>query len=117
MLWNLLEDKTLCDGFDPERQQYTSRGHLAQLIGFFGHPPKALLDQGQLTTRWFEPDGVFKRQNLIPQGTTLADSVTNMEGEDKRLFLKFVHRMLQWLPENRSTAKELLADPWLHWFP
>jgi hypothetical protein len=56
-LWNLLEDKTLCDGFDPERQQYTSRGHLAQLIGFFGHPPKALLDQGQLTTRWFEPDG------------------------------------------------------------
>lgn len=56
-LWNLLEDKTLCDGFDPERQHYTSRRHLAQLIGFFGHPPKALLDQGQLTTRWFESDG------------------------------------------------------------
>jgi hypothetical protein len=36
-LWNLLEDKTLCDGFDPERQQYTSRRHLAQLIGFIGH--------------------------------------------------------------------------------
>jgi hypothetical protein len=56
-LWNLLEDKTLCDGFDSERQQYTSRGHLAQLIGLIGHPPKTLLDQGQLTTRWFESDG------------------------------------------------------------
>jgi serine/threonine protein kinase len=61
--------------------------------------------------------GVFKCQNLIPQETSLADSVTNTEGEDKRLFLKFISRMLQWLPENRSTAKELLADPWLNWFP
>ena len=61
-IWNLLEDKTLCDGFDPEHQQYSSRAHLAQLIGFIGHPPKALLDQGQLTTRWFSSDGKSHRQ-------------------------------------------------------
>jgi hypothetical protein len=71
-------------------------------------------------TRWLFANtmpGVFKCQNLIPQETSLADSVTNTEGEDKRLFLKFISRMLQWLPENRSTAKELLADHWLNWFP
>jgi serine/threonine-protein kinase SRPK3 len=36
-----------------------------------------------------------------------------MEGEEKALFLKFVRRMLQWLPEDRDTAKELREDPWL----
>jgi serine/threonine protein kinase len=39
-----------------------------------------------------------------------------MGGEDKKLFIEFVRKMLQWLPENRSTAKELLADPWLYRF-
>lgn len=60
--------------------------------------------------------GVFKRQNLIPQGVTLKNSINNMEGEDKRLFVEFISKMLQWLPENRSTAKQLLADPWLYRF-
>ena len=27
--------------------------------------------------------------------------------------MKFVRKMLTWLPEERATAKELLADPWL----
>lgn len=115
MIWDLLEGKKLCDGFDPEYNKYTSRAHLAQLIALCGCPPKELLDRGKLTSRWFESNGVFKRQNLIPQGITLENSI-NMEGEDKKLFIEFVRKMLQWLPENRSTAKELLADPWLNHF-
>jgi len=39
--------------------------------------------------------------------------VSALEGEEKRLFLSFVSKMLQWLPEDRKTAKELLEDPWL----
>jgi hypothetical protein len=38
---------------------------------------------------------------------------TNLEGEDKERFLQFMRRMLQWEPEQGSTAKELLQDPWL----
>ena len=37
-----------------------------------------------------------------------------LSGDDKRNFLRFVARMLEWLPEDRATARELLADPWLH---
>ena len=55
-IWNLLEDKTLCDGFDPKRQKYTRPAHLAQLIGFLGPIPKALLDSGKDTSLWFESD-------------------------------------------------------------
>jgi hypothetical protein len=36
-----------------------------------------------------------------------------MVGEEKALFLNFVKRMLQWLSEDRGTAKELREDPWL----
>lgn len=43
----------------------------------------------------------------------LDDCVTCMTGEEKELFLKFVRKMLQWLPEERRTAKELREDPWL----
>jgi serine/threonine-protein kinase SRPK3 len=30
------------------------------------------------------------------------------------MFMKFLSGMLQWRPEDRKTAKELLADPWLN---
>lgn len=52
-------------------------------------------------------------EDLIPSDLNLADSVSSLEGKDKRLFVDFVSKMLQWLPENRRTAKELLEDPWL----
>lgn len=30
------------------------------------------------------------------------------------MFIEFVKRMLKWRPEERSTARELLNDPWLY---
>jgi len=52
-------------------------------------------------------------KDLIPTDIKLEDSVLSLEGDDKRLFLDFIKNMLQWLPEERKTAKELLEDPWL----
>ena len=49
----------------------------------------------------------------MPQGTSLGDSVTRLEGENKKKFLNFVKGMLQWRPEDRKTAAQLLNDPWL----
>lgn len=37
----------------------------------------------------------------------------NLQGTQQSLFLCFMRKMLQWQPENRASAKELLADPWL----
>jgi serine/threonine-protein kinase SRPK3 len=53
------------------------------------------------------------RKDLVPEAFTLADSVLSLEGEDKQEFLNFAQKMLQWLPEKRKSAKELLEDPWL----
>ncbi|KFH43018.1 hypothetical protein ACRE_062420 [Hapsidospora chrysogenum ATCC 11550] len=35
-------------------------------------------------------------------------------GEDKVMFIDFIERMVRWRPEERSSTKELLSDPWLH---
>lgn len=44
---------------------------------------------------------------------TLEDTVTRADGDEKAEFLRFARRMLQWLPEYRPTAKELLEDPFM----
>jgi serine/threonine protein kinase len=42
----------------------------------------------------------------------LEEEETKLEGDEKREFLRFVGRMLQWDPKKRPSARELAADPW-----
>ena len=46
--------------------------------------------------------------SLEERETTLKDQV-----EDREAFLQLMRKMLQWEPEKRSSAKELLEDEWL----
>jgi serine/threonine protein kinase len=43
----------------------------------------------------------------------LDECITCMAAAEKELFLNFITKMLQSLPEERKTAKELREDPWL----
>lgn len=52
-------------------------------------------------------DQIF-RTDLIKEGQSLDDTVAELEGEEKQSFLDFARNMLQWLPEDRMTAQELL---------
>lgn len=45
---------------------------------------------------------------------TLEDSEVYLEGENQKRFLAFLRKMLQWEPEKRPTALELLQDEWLN---
>lgn len=56
--------------------------------------------------------GHWKGATEIPN-TSFEDAEKELEGEDKIMFLEFIRRMVKWLPEERSTAKQLLKDPWL----
>lgn len=47
----------------------------------------------------------------IPEGQTMEALETRLE--DKSGFLRFIRRVLTWMPEKRATAKDLLQDPWL----
>lgn len=57
--------------------------------------------------------GNFLHQQLIPHGLKIEATVNCLEGEKKHQFLSFARKILQWLPEDRKTAKELIEDPWL----
>lgn len=58
--------------------------------------------------------GILKNEHLIPKDFSFESTLSNMGGEEKRMFINFVRRMIKWKPKERSTAKELLSDPWLH---
>ena len=58
--------------------------------------------------KWLGAGGVS-----IP-ATSLEESEENLDGRNKQHFLRFMRSMLQWVPEERKTAKELLEDPWLN---
>lgn len=57
--------------------------------------------------------GRWKHDIEIPQAS-LEESEEFLEGRNKEMFLVFMRGMLQWRPEDRKTAKELLEDPWLN---
>lgn len=57
--------------------------------------------------------GSLIEPNIIPEDFSFETCINSMGGEEKLRFITFVKRMIRWLPEERSTAKELLEDPWL----
>ncbi|KAH6712576.1 CMGC protein kinase [Leptodontidium sp. MPI-SDFR-AT-0119] len=138
LIWNMMEGRDLFTHLRSSQGAYDVRAHLAEMIALLGPPPKELIDreirwskvkwshvvpnpEGKLsqTARdyyggpFFNSEGEFMHKDLIPTGVSLEDTVLSLEGDDKRQFLGFVKKMLQWLPEDRKTAKELLEDPWL----
>ncbi|MCJ1253125.1 hypothetical protein MMC24_000932 [Lignoscripta atroalba] len=138
LIWNLMEGKDLFRHIRSSQGAYDVRAHLAEMIALLGPPPKILADREKWWSdvKWsrafpnsegkfcqtareyyggpfFNSEGEFLHKGLVPTDVRLEDSVLSLEGEDKRLFLDFVKKMLQWLPEDRKSAKELLEDPWL----
>lgn len=95
-----------------------------------GPPPMDMLERGARSKEFFDSEGetTLPRYRMklievllgnwiadisIPQGLTLERSEENLDGEEKEGFLQFMRCMLQWRPEDRWTAKELLGHPWM----
>ncbi|CAN9369461.1 unnamed protein product [Alternaria alternata] len=130
MIWDLYEDKHLFYGIDPTEKRYLTRAHLAELVAMLGPPPIDMLKRGARSKEFFDDEGenALPRHRVkltevlsgnwvaeidIPEGLTLETSEENLHGEKKEEFLQFVRCMLQWRPEDRLTAKELLEHPWM----
>lgn len=58
--------------------------------------------------------GKWKQDIDIPTEVSLELSEKFLKGRNKEMFLAFMRGMLQWRPEDRKTAKDLLQDPWLN---
>ncbi|CAG8900350.1 unnamed protein product [Penicillium egyptiacum] len=110
-----LKARKLFEEVDPlQVQEYDELNHLGHISALLGPPPKELLDKGTRTDRFYRSDRPFRGRIIAPSDFNFQDSICNIHNEDKRMFIEFVQRMIKWHPEERSTAKELLQDPWLY---
>jgi len=79
-----------------------------------------LIKRGKRSGEWFDENGKWlettenepQRLPLLPS-SSLEAMEENLNGKNKELFLNFIRSMLQWEPEKRKTARELLKHPWL----
>ncbi|KAF7871896.1 hypothetical protein EAF04_004003 [Stromatinia cepivora] len=115
MIWDLFEDKHMFYGNDTDGRGYSTRTHLAEVIAMIGQPPLDLLRRGVRSPEFFTEHGTWKHGVEIPIiRTSLETSEQYLQGRNKEMFLSFIRGMIQWRPEDRKTAKELLQDPWLN---
>ncbi|KAI0099620.1 kinase domain protein [Nemania sp. FL0031] len=113
MVWDIYEGNHLFYGIDPEHDAYRRRAHLAEIIALLGPPPKDLLARGNLASKFFSDEGEFTAGIDLPTSASLEEIEKHLAGDEKRQFLEFMRKMLQWAPERRSTAGELFYDAWL----
>ncbi|KAM3549902.1 hypothetical protein ARSEF4850_008610 [Beauveria asiatica] len=113
MIWDIFEGKQLFYTVDPEHKAYRRRAHLAEIMALLGPLPKDLLTRGRLASKFFSDQGTYAAGLDLPRSTSLEEQETLLTGDDKKHFLELMRKMLQWGPERRSTARELLQDAWL----
>ncbi|GAT22079.1 hypothetical protein RIB2604_01501080 [Aspergillus luchuensis] len=77
-----------------------------------GRPPAEFLARSAKSPQFWDANGQWKGPVPIPDHD-LETLEERLEDDEKEDFLRFLRRMLCWLPEERATAKELLFDPWL----
>ncbi|KAL3455405.1 CMGC protein kinase [Aspergillus heterothallicus] len=114
MIWDLFEDKHMFYGNDPTGIGYSTRAHLAEVAALLGPPPLDMIKRGVRSAEFFSEDGKWISDVHLPRSTSLEESEEYLEGTNKEEFLRFMRGMLQWRPEDRKTAAQLLEDPWLN---
>ncbi|KAL4986570.1 protein kinase [Aspergillus falconensis] len=131
LLWNLLGSQELFQQVHNADGKYDAKSHLAEIIALLGPPPTTLLAKSKTMSEYSWPQPVvndtgklcnnaqeffdgpfFDAGGLIPS-RSLENTAAFLEQEDREAFLSFVRQMLNWLPEERKTARELMDHRFL----
>ncbi|KAM6515755.1 hypothetical protein FALCPG4_013968 [Fusarium falciforme] len=138
LMWNMLEDVDFFGRPAGKDGQYDVQVHLAEMGCLLGPPPEQVIETEQyfrkayfkgtitnprgrscatMTEYWGGPffdeiDQIY-RAYLVREGKTISDMATELTGQEKDDFVDFAGNMLQWIPEDRMTAKELQRHPFL----
>lgn len=87
---------------------------MAEMVAVLRLPPLDYLQRTETSWEYFDTSGNWRGAVDIPD-TSLEDSEEQLSGENKALVLDFMRKMLQWVPEKRQTAKQLLNHLWLEY--
>ncbi|GAB1201152.1 hypothetical protein APSETT444_010539 [Aspergillus pseudonomiae] len=109
--WDIVSTFTLVDGKNPDGV-FDDRVHLAELVALLGSPPPEFRQRSHLSSVFWDHGGEWKGLAPVPD-RTLEGLAIDVKGEDKEGFLRWLRRALQWNPDDRPTALELLYDEWM----
>ncbi|GLA26017.1 hypothetical protein AnigIFM63326_002811 [Aspergillus niger] len=109
--WTLLESSHLFTTPDLESDADCAR-RFAEMISLLGPPPVEFLRRSEGSLKFWDENGNWKCLAEIPE-QSIASRETQLDGDNKKLFLQFLRKALCWLPEERPSARELIMDEWL----
>ncbi len=103
--------------FEPRNGQNYDKDddHLAQMMELLGQMPINMALGGKTSSKYFNENGTLRRiegLNYWPLRKVLTEKYRIREDEAKEL-ADFLMPMLQWYPEKRATAQQMLNHPWL----
>ncbi|KAL1890009.1 hypothetical protein Cpir12675_005575 [Ceratocystis pirilliformis] len=117
LVWELIQGERLFrDVVDISGGGHNAFRHSARMVALLGNPPESFLHRSMATAQCFDTDGSWIAQN---EAEVPPVSLQNLEcrygsaSTERNDFLDFIRATLQWLPENRQPARELLRHPWL----
>ncbi|KAJ0414194.1 kinase-like domain-containing protein [Aspergillus carlsbadensis] len=138
LIWDIMQGQELFRQIYDKQGRYDAKAHLAEMIALLGPPPPRLITRAYSAAayKWPQPvrkgdgsicenfeqyfggpffntEGHFLYDNLIPDRTLEDTTPSSLGGSDRDNFLSFVKMMLAWIPEDRKTAGELLKHPFL----
>ena len=104
--------------FDPiSGENFTKNDdHLSKCIQFLGKIPKKLVSRGANSNKYFNKLGKLKRiknKKKINIKDILIDKYYFKEKEAQAL-TDFIMPMLEYFPEKRATARQMIKHPWLN---
>ncbi|KAH1722133.1 hypothetical protein KXX60_008495 [Aspergillus fumigatus] len=109
--WDIVSPRSIIDGKNPDGV-FDDRVHMAELVALLDPPSPRFREQRHLSSVFWDESGNWKGVVPIPD-MTLESLAEKVEGKDKEGFLRWLRMALQWNPEDRPTALELLYDEWL----
>ncbi|KAJ5570433.1 uncharacterized protein N7459_009863 [Penicillium hispanicum] len=128
-IWDLFEHRHVFRARNPARK-LDDGYHLAEMQAVLGNPPLQFLARSERSLQFWDKNGLWPSPDVnvdicwpfvlgkwkgaapIPEHN-LEVLEDRLKGDEKEDFLRFLRRMLCWLPEERASAKELLFDPWV----
>lgn len=109
----MIEGKMLFTGRD-QGGEALNRHLLAQMVAFMAMPPATFLERRKTAPQLFGDGGVKELVQEYLETALEAQSRMRNNVVGKGGSYAFMRKMLQWDPEERATAKQLLQDAWLN---
>ncbi|OGM49561.1 protein kinase domain protein [Aspergillus bombycis] len=114
LIWDLFEGQHLFGDIFDSTGSHDPFRHLALMVALIGPPPSEFVRRSETTSQCFDSSGGWIAHTEAPVPSVSLEALEKrLGGEEKELFLAFVRSMLQWMPEERKTAKQLLEHPFL----